>query len=185
MGNSSQPKDTTMTPESILREIDLLAKEGALLKKEAELITRDSELNIRESTINKQEIMLTSRISALVNAENSQTFTVVYLSKYSGENLECEKIGDFTDDKSAIIGVVNWLIQTGNGGFDEGTINETLDDMALDNDEMSDYTGELKGEELSHYLTKKCETWNDLRNICANYGNSWFEDIDGWHLKKI
>lgn len=165
-----------------------------LTQKLNELIEREKALNEREKKLAKREKKLAKREKALENAQEielkkTKPITVIYTAKIRGEVPEFKKIGEFRDEKSAIVGVITWLIQTGHGGFEVSYLNDTLlfHDEDYDNylSHDKECENELNENELIKYVAKKCKTWDDLRNVCHNYGNTYFEDDNGWFLNKI
>ena len=123
------------------------------------------------------QVIMNIQSSHTTNSNTSNKFTVIYISHYRGMNPKFEKIGEFTNEKSGIVRVITWLIENSEGGFDICDLNQTLEDRCEEG-----YKGELDEKGMIEYMSEKCNTWNDLKNICANYGNSFFEDNDGWFI---
>jgi hypothetical protein len=132
---------------------ELAAREAALLKKEAELAAREAALSKKET-------------------EGKKIHIVNYLSNYEGEYAESEVfIG--SDEKIVSNEVFDWMVENRKG----------LDfDMALqilkeEGDSRFNY------KELIAHVRTRCNSFNDLKNICREYNDSYFEDYNGWKLK--
>ena len=162
----------------LARQYKLEDREKALAEREKALAKREKELAKREKALAEREKAL-EKVSKKASSKSNK-FNVIYTAKYRDCDPEFENIGEFADEKSAIVGVITWLIQNSQGGFDKWDLNQMLEDRCDEG-----YEGELDEKELIQYMSKKCKSWNDLRTVCENYGNSYFEDEDGWFLKKI
>jgi len=179
--------------KALLNMVDVddvkLARQYQLEDREKALAEREKALVEREKALAKREKELAKREKALENAremtpKKSKKITVIYTAKYRGEDPDFEKIGEFADEKNTIAGVITWLVKNSKGGFDVWNLNEYMKDRE-DCEFAWHGSYDLSEKEVIEFLVKKCKTWDDLRTVCSDWGNSWFEDEDGWFLRKI
>lgn len=138
------------------KEAELAAREAALLKKEAEL-----------------EAALKAKPAKKEAKKTGKQFMINFLSDYQGTDAQSE-VFISSDEKTAALAAFDWMVEN----------REGLDfEMAL-------YTLEIEGnnrfedeEELTAHVRKSCNSFKDLKKICERYGNSYFEDYDGWKIK--
>ncbi len=193
------PKKVVKKSKATDYDQELAQREKALVEREKALVEREKALVEREKALVEREKELIERGNALVESgkafvktlentskpskntpKKSKKISVIYTAKYRDEDPEFEKIGEFADEKSSIIGVITWLIKNSKGGFDAWGLNQLMEDRGEEG-----YECEMDEKETIQYMSKKCKTWNDLLNVCRDYGDSYFEDEDGWFLKKI
>lgn len=152
------------------KEAELAAREAALLKKESELVLREAALLKKEAEL---EAALKAKPAKKEAKKTGKQFMINFLSDYQGTDAQSE-VFISSDEKTAALAAFDWMVEN----------REGLDfEMAL-------YTLEIEGnnrfedeEELTAHVRKSCNSFKDLKKICERYGNSYFEDYDGWKLK--
>jgi hypothetical protein len=158
------------------KEYELATREAALLKKEAELAAREAALLKKEAELAAREAALatkTPKKEALAKQKKEtkgKQFIINYVSEYRGMDAESEVfIGN--DEKTVALAAFDWMVENREGLDFEMALEEEGDDRFGDE------------EELAANVRKSCKSFKDLKKICERYGNSYFEDYDGWKLK--
>lgn len=161
------------------KEVQLAAREAALLKKETELAAREAVLLKKEVELAAREAALSAKpakkeaLAKQKKETKGKQFMIIYSSEFQGMDTQTE-VFISSDEKTAALATFDWMVKN----------REGLDfEMALCalEEEGDDRFGDE--EELAANVRKSCNSFEDLYKICERYGNSYFEDYDGWKLK--
>ncbi len=158
------------------KESELRAREIALDKREANLKKMAADLEKKEAELETALISKLAKKEALAKQKKEtkdKQFMINYISEYKGMDAESEVfIGN--DEKTVALAAFDWMVENRKG----------LDfEMALEIlQEEGDHRFEDE-EELVAHVRENCNSFNDLKNICQNYDDSYFENYDGWKLK--
>lgn len=155
------------------KEAELAAREAALLKKEAELAAREAALLKREAELEAALKAKPAKKETKKKETKGKQFMINYLSDYQGMDAESEVfIG--SDEKTAALAAFDWMVENRKGldfEFRLSMLQEEGDDRFEDE------------EELAAHVRKSCKSFKELKKICENYDDSYFEDYNGWKLK--
>jgi hypothetical protein len=105
--------------------------------------------------------------------QSGNQFVITYVFKYRGEVTE-SKIFSGTDESTVALAAFNWIFENGKGFCFERAHDSLL--------EEGDHTFEGWWD-LSDHVRNTCKSIKDLKKICKRYGDSYFEDSNGWKLK--
>jgi hypothetical protein len=128
-------------------------------------------------------------VPVVVSEVKQKLCTITFMSNYRGH--EKEKVEFGPEEESKLVKeILHWMI-TENKGFSIDAVRDTMmeegemeEDGELEEDgEMED--SDFDDEKMITKLAERCNTTSDLRKICKNYGDSYFESKDGWKLKIV
>lgn len=180
------------------REAELEKKEAELEKKEEELENKEEELKMFNLMLKKKEAELAAREAALLKKEaelevalsakpakkeastkqkketkKGKQFMINYVSNYQGMDAE-SKVFIGTDEKTVALEAFDWMVENRSGLAFEMALEILMEegDSRFENEE-----------ELVAHVRKTCNSFNDLKKICQQYDDSYFENYDGWKLK--
>jgi hypothetical protein len=115
-------------------------------------------------------------------ANQTTLSTIIWSSNYRG--LPNQDVVFGPDEEHIVVkDILHWMLQS-SSGFDLDMVRDILanenkqnDFETIDDDDEKAYI-----DQLIEYLTPKCNSIKNLKKICAKYGDSYFEDKEGWKL---
>jgi len=106
----------------------------------------------------------------------SKLFSIMWVSNYHRMPKE-SKVFSGESESSVVKQTLHWILENSNG-IDMDSVREIMEE----NNELIDEDDDEEEDKLMERIVSECNTVGDLKRKCKKYGNSYYEDKEGWKL---